>query len=362
MAPQREWFEKDYYKVLGVSETATDKEITKAYRKLARQYHPDANPGHEEQFKEISAAYDVLGDPAKRKEYDEVRRLGPMAGGFGGPGPGAGAGGFDFKVEDLGDLIGNLFNRGKRPTGPQRGADQQAEVTLSFLDAAKGVTTSVVVVGEAACSVCHGTGAAPGTVPKVCARCNGAGTVSDNQGFFSFSQPCPACHGKGLIVERPCSSCHGTGVEHRTRHVKVRIPAGVEPESTIRVRGRGAPGKGGAPAGDLLVKVHVESDPRFGRRGSDLTTQAQISFADAALGGTVTVPTLDGEPLTLKVPPGTKSGTVLRVRGRGLPNPRRKGQRGDLLVTVEIKVPERLDSRQRKFLQEYQKVFAEEQR
>ena len=359
MPPQREWFEKDYYKVLGVSPTATDKEITKAYRALARKYHPDSNASHEEQFKEVSAAYDVLGDATKRKEYDEVRRMGPMASGMGGMGHNPGANGnFNVHSEDLGDLIGNLFNRGKRSSGPKRGEDQEAEVRLSFADAASGATASVVVIGETSCSVCNGTGAAPGTVPKVCARCNGSGSVSDNQGFFSFSQPCPACHGRGLLIERACTSCKGTGTEHRARTVKVRIPAGVEPEQTIRVRGKGAPGKSGAPAGDLLVKVHVEPDPRFGRKGADLTTKVAISFADAALGGTVTAPSLSG-PVTLKIPAGTHSGQTFRVRGRGLPNPRRKNTVGDLLVTAEIVVPETLDARQKKYLQDYRKVFGE---
>ncbi|ACU54866.1 chaperone protein DnaJ [Acidimicrobium ferrooxidans DSM 10331] len=356
MAPAREWFEKDYYKILGVPETASEKDIQRAYRKLARQYHPDANPGHEERFKEVSAAYDVLGDPAKRKEYDEVRRLGPL-GSMGAPTGNGTRGAGTFHAEDLGDLIGSLFNRGRREaSGPRRGADQEAEVTISFEDAARGAEVQIPVTGEAACSVCKGTGAAPGTVPKTCARCNGTGTVSDNQGFFSFSQPCPACHGRGLIIEQPCPSCHGTGTEHRTRIVKARIPAGVEPDSTIRLRGRGAPGRNGAPAGDLFVRVHVLPHPMFGRRGADLTLRRTISFADAALGTVLTVPTLDGT-VSVKVPPGTSAGTVLRVRGKGLPNPKRKGARGDLLVTIDIDVPDKLDAKQRRYLEDFARVF-----
>ncbi len=351
--PQREWLEKDYYKVLGVSPSATDKEIQKAYRKLARQYHPDANPGHEEKFKEISAAYDVLGDQGKRREYDEFRKLGPLAG------AGPNTGNFDVRTEDLGDLIGSLFNRGRSRGGPKRGEDQSAEVTISFEDAARGATASVVVIGDAACSVCSGTGAAPGTVPKACARCNGTGSVSDNQGFFSFSQPCPACHGRGLIIEKACPSCRGSGVEHRARTVKMRIPAGVEPDARIRLRGKGAPGKNGAPSGDLFVTVRVTPDSRFGRRGSDLTVRAPISFADAVLGGVATVASLDG-PVSVKIPPGTRSGQTFRAKGRGLPDPKRSGAKGDLLVTVEILVPDRLDARQRKYLQEYSKVFPAE--
>ena len=356
---EREWFDKDYYKVLGLTSSATDKEITRAYRKLAKELHPDTNTGSEEKFKEVSVAYDVLSDAAKRKEYDEVRRMGPMASGLGGMGSNAGGNGnFNVHSEDLGDLIGNLFNRGKRTSGPKRGEDQSAEVRLSFADAAAGATASVLVIGETSCSVCNGTGAAPGTVPKVCARCNGSGSVSDNQGFFSFSQPCPACHGRGLIIEQACTTCKGTGTEHRARTVKVRIPAGVEPEQTIRVRGKGAPGKSGGPSGDLLVKVHVDPDPRFGRKGADLTTKVAISFADAALGGTVSAPSLTG-PVTLKIPAGTHSGQTFRVRGRGLPNPRKKNAVGDLLVTVEIVVPAALDARQKKYLQDYHKVFGD---
>jgi molecular chaperone DnaJ len=356
MAPAREWFEKDYYKILGVPETATDKEIQRAYRKLARQYHPDANPGHEEQFKEISAAYEVLGDPAKRKEYDEVRRLGPLGGTTTTNGQGT-TFRTTFSGEDLSDLISSLFKGGRRTaSGPQRGADQEAEVTISFEDAARGAEVQIPVTGEATCSVCGGSGAAPGTMPKTCARCGGTGSISDNQGFFSFSQPCPACHGRGLIIEQPCPACHGRGTEHRTRIVKARIPAGVEDGAVIKLRGRGAPGRNGGPPGDLFVTVHVLAHPVFGRRGADLTVRRSISFAEAALGTVISVPTLDGT-VSVKVPPGTASGTVLRVRGKGLPNPKRKGARGDLLVTVEIAVPSRLDAKQRRYLEDFQQVF-----
>ena len=354
MAPQREWFEKDYYKVLGVSKTATDKEITRAYRKLAKQYHPDANPGSEERFKEISGAYEVLGDQAKRKEYDELKAQGPMAnmgGDFG----------QNFKVDDLGDLFGGLFNRGRsRGTGPQRGADQEAEVHLSFEEAVAGVTTSVMVVGEAACATCAGTGAAPGTAPVTCARCQGTGRVSDNQGFFSFSQPCPACRGRGTRIEVPCSACGGSGVETKTRNVRVRIPPGVESGQKIRVKGRGGPGKGGGPSGDLLVKVFVAGHKLFGRRGKDLTLTVPITFAEATLGSSISVPTLD-TPVTLKVPPGTKSGQTFRVKGRGV-HAAAKTQVGDLLVTVEILVPTDLDREQIKAVEQLQKTLAQNPR
>ncbi|HMC51711.1 MAG TPA: DnaJ domain-containing protein, partial [Acidimicrobiales bacterium] len=258
MAAQREWFEKDYYKVLGVPSTVAEKEITRAYRKLAKKYHPDANPGSEDRFKDISAAYDVLGDPAKRKEYDEVRALGPAANPFAGSGTG-GPGGFSFRVGDLGDLgdlFGGLFGRGGRrgpagTAGPQRGEDLEAELHLSFEDAFRGATTTVNLTREAACHTCSGTGAAPGTSPVICPACGGRGVTAENQGLFSFSQPCRVCGGTGMKVETPCPTCHGSGVERRPRRVNVRIPAGVEDGQRIRVKGRGGAGRNNGPPGDL---------------------------------------------------------------------------------------------------------------
>ncbi len=323
MAPQREWFEKDFYQVLGVSSTASDKEITKAYRQLAKKFHPDANPGSEDRFKEISAAYDVLGDPAKRKEYDEVRRLGPTAGTFGQAGgfPGGGT----FRVEDmgdLGDLFGGLFGGGRggrrRSREAQRGADVETEVHLAFEDAVRGVTTTVNIAEDGRCHTCGGSGAAPGTSSHTCERCGGRGTLDDNQGMFSLSTICPVCNGRGTTVDTPCPTCHGTGTERRVKKVKVRIPPGVEDGQRIRVKGRGAPGQGSAPAGDLFVVVRVGRHARFGRRGRNLTLTVPVTFADAALGTTITVPTLDA-PVTLRVPPGTSHGTHLRVKGRGVP-------------------------------------------
>ena len=354
MAPQREWFEKDYYKVLGVVSTATDKEITRAYRKLAKQYHPDANPGSEERFKEISAAYDVLGDADKRKEYDEVRKQGPIPGGFGG-GFGTGApGGGTFRMEDmgnLGDLFGGLFgNRGRTTTtrGPARGADMEAALHLSFSDAVHGVTTSVNVPEDVRCSNCRGTGAAPGTATHTCPRCGGTGTLNDDQGLFSLSTVCPDCVGRGTLFDTPCPVCQGSGTERKVRSVKVRIPPGVEDGQRIRVKGRGAPGQGMAPPGDLYVVVHVGKHPLFGRNGRNLTMTVPVTFPEAALGTTITVPTLEAK-VTLKVPPGTASGTVLRVRGRGVPagTGRNAGKPGDLLVKTEVIVPTELTDDQR---------------
>ena len=363
MAPQREWFEKDYYRVLGVSETASQKDIKSAYRKLSRQYHPDTNPGDaaaEERFKEVSAAYDVVGDADKRKEYDEVRKLGPMGGmfgGAGGAGGGAGApgGGFRFEdVGDLGDVFGGLFGRGRRGgaagrpgrgTGPHRGQDLEAELHLDFDDAVQGLTTTIHLTSEAACSTCHGSGARPGTTPHTCPQCNGRGVLDDNQGFFSFSQPCPNCGGQGFVIDDPCPTCRGTGVEHRPREVKVRLPAGVADGQRIRLKGRGGPGRNGGPPGDLYVTARVGAHPVFGRRGDDLTLTVPVTFPEAALGADIRVPTLDSGSVTVRIPPGTRSGRTLRVKGKGVPG---RKKTGDLLVTIEVAVPQQLSDDERK--------------
>ncbi|HEX3539093.1 MAG TPA: molecular chaperone DnaJ [Acidimicrobiales bacterium] len=356
MAPQREWFEKDYYKVLGVTDTATDKDITRAYRRLAKQYHPDANPGSEDRFKEVSAAYDVLGDPARRKEYDEVRRLGPLGNAFAGAGGGAGPGGFsaNFSTDDLTDLLGGIFGRGRGggrgssgPAGPRRGEDLEAQLHLSFLDAVNGVTATVNVTSDVACSMCGGTGAAAGTSPVICSTCGGRGVINDNQGLFSFSQPCRDCGGTGMRVETPCRNCFGRGIERKGRQVKVRIPPGVEDGQRIRIKGRGGIGANGGPAGDLYVTVHTAHHALFGRQGKNLTLTVPISFPEAALGATITVPTLD-KPVTLKVPAGTRSGRTFRVKEHGVPV--RTGI-GDLLVTVEVAVPQKLTDAEREAIE-----------
>ncbi len=354
MAAQREWLEKDYYAVLGVSATATDKEITRAYRKLAKQYHPDANPGSEDRFKEISAAYDVLGDEAKRKEYDEIRRLGAAGvGGFGGFPGGFGGGGQSIRIEDLGDLgdllggLGGVFGGGRRQRagGPRRGADVEAELHLSFEDAVRGVTTSVNVRGEGRCPTCSGSGAAPGSTPVVCPRCGGKGFLDEPQGLFSLSRVCPECAGRGTKIEKPCRTCKGSGVTVQSREVKVRIPPGVEDGQRIRVKGRGESGRANGPPGDLFVTVHVGSHRLFGRRGRNLTIAVPVTYPEAALGTTVTVPTLDGQ-VSLRVPAGTGPGKTFRVKGRGVPGHARIGP-GDLLVTVDVTVPAKLTDEQR---------------
>ncbi|HUV09711.1 MAG TPA: molecular chaperone DnaJ [Acidimicrobiia bacterium] len=354
MAPQREWLEKDYYAVLDVAKDADAKAVTKAYRKLARESHPDQNPDDpaaEERFKEISAAYDVVGDEDKRKEYDEVRALGPMGGGFGG---GGGPGGVPFNVGDvgdLGDLLGGMFGQGARRTrrgggaGPRRGRDLETDLHLSFDDAVTGVTTSVHLTSEAACSTCKGSGARPGTMPQPCVTCAGRGVVDDNQGFFSFSQPCPACSGRGSVIADPCPTCRGAGTEQRPREVKVRIPAGVDDGQRIRLKNRGEPGRFGGPAGDLFVRVHVAAHRLFERSGNNLKLAVPITFAEAALGADVRVPNRDGSTVTLRIPAGTQTGKTFRVKGRGVATKKRTG---DLLVTVEVVVPKRLSREERK--------------
>ena len=361
MAPQREWFEKDYYRVLGVAESASAKEIKTAYRKLSRQYHPDANAGDaaaEERFKEVSAAYDVVGNVERRKEYDEVRRLGPAAAGFPGGGGAGGPGGFSFTdAGDLGDLLGGLFGRGGRSAGgrggrgPHRGQDLETELHLTFDDAVAGLTTAVHLTSDAPCHICSGSGAKPGTSPKRCANCGGQGVVSDNQGLFSFSSPCPVCAGRGVTIDDPCPNCRGTGVERRPREVKVRIPAGVADAQRIRLKGRGGPGQNGGPSGDLYVVVRVAAHPIFARKGNDLTVTVPITFPEATLGADIAVPTLNDGPVTVRIPAGTRSGRTFRVKGKGVSTSKVKG---DLLATVEVAVPSKLSSAERKALEAFQ--------
>lgn len=347
---QTDWYEKDFYKVLGVGEKASHDDIRKAYRALSKKLHPDSG-GDEERFKEVSAAYDVLGDPEKRKEYDEVRRLGPMGGMNGNPFGNASGGFSSFRVDDITDLLGGVFGGGQRtrqrggtrPTGPRRGADLEAELHLTFSDAASGLETTVNVTSDAACTTCGGTGAAPGTSPVICPSCGGRGVRDENQGLFSFSQPCRDCSGTGMKIETPCRDCSGSGIVHRPRQVKVRIPAGVGGGQRIRIKGRGGVGANGGPAGDLYVTVHVGGHPLFGRKGNDLTLIVPVTFPEAALGTTITVPTLD-KPVTLRIPPGTRSGRTFRVKDKGAPA---KARAGDLLVTVEVVMPAELTPEQR---------------
>lgn len=377
MAPQREWFEHDYYADLGVDASATEKDITKAYRKLAKQFHPDANPGDtkaEDRFKEVSAAYEVLSDDKKRAEYDQVRAMVRSGGGRGAPGgfgfaPGANGTQFDFGDAEggLGDFLGGLFGQTYGPTtgrgrrgrsrgaGPQRGDDLETELHLSFDDATHGVTTTVRFTAPAACSVCAGVGAKPGTRPEACPACGGSGSIAADQGLFSFSNVCPECAGRGVIIKDPCTQCRGSGTEVRQREVKVKIPAGVDDGQRIRVKGKGAHGSHGGPAGDLYVIVHVADHPLLKRKGKDLSVHVPITFAEAALGANVKVPTLPGS-VTVKVPPGTQSGTTLKVKGKGVATA--KGGTGDLLVTFDVVTPKDLTDDQRAAIAQLDQTLA----
>ncbi|MEU2877989.1 MULTISPECIES: molecular chaperone DnaJ [unclassified Streptomyces] len=375
----KDFIEKDYYKVLGVPKDATEAEIKKAYRKLAREFHPDANKGNakaEERFKEISEANDVLGDPKKRKEYDEARALF----GSGGFRPGPGGGSFTFDLGDLfggaqggggqgggfggglGDVFGGLFNRGGAGAGtrtqPRRGQDIESEVTLSFTEAIEGATVPLRMSSQQPCKACSGTGDKNGT-PRVCPTCVGTGQVARGSGGgFSLTDPCPDCKGRGLIAEHPCEVCKGSGRAKSSRTMQVRIPAGVSDGQRIRLRGKGAPGERGGPAGDLYVVVHVGEHPVFGRKGDNLTVTVPVTFDEAALGGEVRVPTLGGPPVTLKLPAGTPNGRTMRARGKGAV--RKDGSRGDLLVTVEVSVPKDVSGKARDALEAYREATAGE--
>src|SRR5271168_4783122 len=370
---QREWVEKDFYKELGVSSDAGEDEIKRVARRLLAENHPDRNPNNpaaEDRYKAVSEAKDVLTDPAKRKEYDETRRL-FAEGGFGRRFSGGNFGGFgtggngtEFNLNDLfdaagrsggnniGDLFGGLFNRGPaaRPSRPRRGNDLETETELDFLEATKGVAMPLRLTSPAPCTNCHGSGARPGTSPKVCSTCNGSGVINRNQGAFGFSEPCTDCRGTGSIIEHPCPECKGTGVATRTRTINVRIPPGVQDGQRIRLPGQGEAGLRGAPSGDLYVTVHVRPDKVFGRDGDDLTVTVPVSFSELALGTTLSVPTLDGK-VGVRVPKGTADGRILRVRGRGVP--KRDGGNGDLLVTVKVAVPPSLEGAGLEALEKY---------
>jgi molecular chaperone DnaJ len=367
----RDWIDKDFYHELGVSSDASDADIKKAYRKLARELHPDANPGNsqaEARFKAVSEAYGVLGDPEKRKQYDEARRLfgsgGFRPGGFGGFGTGGST--FDFgdifgsggqqagASGGISDLLGNLFGRrggtASATNRPRRGADVETEVRIDFVEAVKGATVPLRLSSPSTCGTCHGSGAKPGTTPRTCPTCSGAGLVSRSQGAFAFSEPCRDCRGTGRIVDDPCAECGGDGVSTRTRTLTVRIPAGVNDDQRIRLAEQGEPGQNGGHAGDLYVRVHVTPHAIFGRSGNDLTIKVPVTFPELALGTTLTVPTLD-DKVSLRVAPGTSSGRVLRVRGKGIS--RRDGQTGDLLVTLQVAVPSNMDDKAKKALEDY---------
>jgi len=358
----KDYLEKDYYKTLGVPKTAKPAEIKKAYRDLARKYHPDANKGNadaEERFKEITEAYNVLSDEKQRKEYDEARSM--FGGGFRVPtgtrgGAGGGFGGnFDlgdlFGGDGLGDVLGGIFRgRGTAQNRARRGADVETESTLSFGDSIDGATVSLRLTGEGPCPVCHGTGAKAGTVPRVCPDCQGTGQQSRNLGGFGLTEPCKTCRGRGLVVDDPCESCNGSGRAMSSRTIQARIPAGVADGQRIRIPGKGAPGEHGGKAGDLYVRVHVRPHPVFGRSGDNLTVTVPVTISELALGAEIKVPTHRGAAVTVRIPPGTPNGRVFRVPGRGVR--RKDGTLGALLATVEVTVPHDLNTKARSALED----------
>ncbi len=345
------------YDTLGVSKTASQDEIKKAYRKLARQYHPDKNPGDtsaEERFKEIQTAYDVLSDEDKRKAYDRY-------GSANGRGPSTGPGGanvnFDFGGFDLGDLLGGIFGgggggaqRGGPRRQPVKGADVEAQVQLSFEDSLNGAEVKVPVEITTACRDCGGTGAQPGTSPVICPECNGRGVKAESQGLFALSQPCPRCRGNGTVIEQPCPHCKGTGRERRIKTYTVKIKPGVKDGTRIRLKGKGEAGENGGPAGDLVVLARVTPSDTYERRGDDLIVQVPVSFPTAALGGSVEVPTPDGT-VSLKIPSGSEDGKLLRIKGRGAPK-LSGGGKGDVLARVRIQVPKRVNKKERELLEQ----------
>jgi molecular chaperone DnaJ len=356
----------DYYATLGVGKKASQDELKKAYRKLARKYHPDRNPDDkqaEARFKEIAQAYDVLGDPDKRKQYDNG--TGPFAqgaaGGFGG------FGNFDFDASSMGDILSNLFGgsasgrKVRTKPRPERGQDLETQVRISFDQAVAGAQVPLSVPTASTCPTCHGTGAKPGTTPRVCPRCEGRGIETQGQGMFSISQPCSQCGGSGTIIEDPCPTCKGAGAVRTMKRYRVNIPAGVKEGSRIRLPGKGEPGRNGGPAGDLYVITHVAASPVFKRRGDNLEVEVPLTIPEALRGAEVQVPTLQGTK-TLRVKPGTAHGTVQRLRGEGPPKPgsAAKGstpERGDIHYRFTIDVPEELNSEQEKAVEQLSKAM-----
>jgi molecular chaperone DnaJ len=347
---------KTPYDTLGVSKSASADEIKKAYRKLAREYHPDRNPGDaeaEERFKEVQTAYDVLSDTEKRKAYD---RFGAANGR---PGPGGQNVNFDFSgfdIGDLGDLFGGIFGGGSRASRarrqPVRGSDIEVDVKLSFEDSLSGAEVKVPVELTTACRECGGTGAQPGTAPIICPECNGRGVKAESQGLFALSQPCPRCRGNGTVIEQPCSKCKGSGRERRIKTYTVKIKPGVKNGTKIRLKGKGEAGENGGPAGDLVVVTGVAESATYERRGDDLVVQVQVPFTTAVLGGKADVPTPEG-PVSLKIPAGSEDGKLLRIKGRGAPRLSGSGK-GDVLARVRIQVPKRVNKKERELLEQLQ--------
>jgi molecular chaperone DnaJ len=358
----------DYYKTLGVDKKASADEIKKAYRKLARQYHPDRNPDDknaEARFKEISQAHDVLGDPDKRKQYDSG--TGPFTTGAGPDGGFGGFGNFDFDASSMGDILSNLFGGSasgrKVRTKPraEKGADLEAQVSISFDQAVAGAQVPLQVPMHARCETCRGTGAKPGTTPIVCPRCEGRGIETQGQGMFSISQPCSRCGGAGTVIEDPCPTCHGSGAVRTVKRMRVNIPAGVREGSRIRLAGKGEPGRGGGPAGDLYLITHVTPSPLFTRKGDNLEVEVPLSIPEALRGAEVQVPTLNGTK-TLRVRAGTPHGTVQRLRGEGPPKLGKTSERGDIHYRFVIDVPTKLSKEQEQAVEALSKAMPDDPR
>ncbi len=361
---------RDYYEVLGVSKGASEDEIKKAYKKMARKYHPDLNPGDksaEEKFKEVNEAYEVLSDADKRARYDQYGHAGVDpnfgAGGFGG----GFDGGFDFG--DLGDIFGSFFGGGfgggrrTNPNAPQRGESIRMSIAISFEEAAFGCEKEVTVERYEACDTCHGSGCAPGTSPEVCPDCHGTGTVQVRRqtpmGVFATSSPCPKCGGKGRIIHQPCKDCRGSGMMRKKKTIQASIPAGIDNGQTISIRGQGNAGRNGGPAGDLLITITVRPHELFRREGTSVLCEAPITFTQAVLGAELEIPTIDGK-VKYTLPEGTQSGTTFRLKGKGIPSINGRG-RGDQYVTVYIETPRNLNKEQKEALKKFAAAMGEDE-
>lgn len=360
---------RDYYEVLGVPKGASEEEIKKAYKKLARKYHPDLNPDNkeaEEQFKEVNEAYEILSDPSKKSRYDQF--------GFAGVDPnygaGAGGGGFDggFDFGDLGDIFGSFFGGGfgggrrANPNAPQRGESIRLSLAISFEEAAFGCEKELSLTRSEECDVCHGSGCAPGTTAEICPDCHGSGTIRIQRGGGAFSfattTQCPKCGGTGKIIHSPCHSCGGSGSVRRQRKITVKIPAGIDNGQAISLRGQGGAGKNGGPAGDLIISVTVRPHPQFRRDGTSIYLDQSVTFLQATLGAELEIPTIDGK-VKWTLPEGTQSGTTFRLRGKGMPSVNNSRVRGDQYVTVTVQVPRNLSGEQKEALRAFGRSMGE---
>lgn len=347
---------RDFYEVLGLSKTADEKEIKRAYKRLAMKYHPDRNQGDKDseiKFKEIKEAYEILSDAQKRAAYDQYGHAAFEQGGFGGQG-GGGFGGADFG-DIFGDVFGDIFGGGRRQQRAARGSDLQYNMDLTLEEAVRGVTKEIRIPTLETCDKCHGSGAKEGTSAETCSTCHGAGQVHLRQGFFTVQQACPTCHGRGKVIKEPCSKCHGDGRVERAKTLSVKIPAGVDTGDRIRLSGEGEAGENGAPAGDLYVQVHVRQHHIFERDGNNLYCEVPINFAIAALGGEIEVPTLDGR-VNLKIPAETQTGKMFRMKGKGVKSVR-SSSIGDLMCRVVVETPVKLNEKQKELMQQLGESF-----